>query len=54
MNEQWLKERFTIRPWSDVYLEQQLDDSFWRKHSIKYAYENLTLPAYLIGGLYDP
>jgi predicted acyl esterase len=54
INEQWIKERFTIRPWIDVYLEHQLDDSFWRKHSIKYAYENLTLPVYLIGGLYDP
>ncbi|CAF1393462.1 unnamed protein product [Adineta steineri] len=54
MNEQWIKERFTRRPWADIYLEHQLDDSFWRKHSIKYAYANLTLPTYLIGGLYDP
>ncbi|CAF3694983.1 unnamed protein product [Rotaria sp. Silwood1] len=55
INEEWIKQRFTRRPWSDVYLEHQLDDdSFWRKHSIKYAYDNLTIPVYLIGGLYDP
>ena len=54
INEQWMEQRFTIRPWIDVYLEHQLEDSFWKEHSIKYAYENLTLPAYLIGGLYDP
>ncbi|CAF4024723.1 unnamed protein product [Adineta steineri] len=54
MNEQWIKERFIRRPWADIYLEHQLDDSFWRKHSIKYVYANLTLPTYLIGGLYDP
>lgn len=54
INEQWIKQRFTIRPWTDVYLEHPLEDSFWTKHSIKYAYENLTLPIYLIGGLYDP
>ncbi|CAF4791458.1 unnamed protein product [Rotaria sp. Silwood1] len=54
INQQWIKQRFTRRPWSDIYLEHQLDNSFWRKHSIKYAYDNLTLPVYLIGGLYDP
>lgn len=53
MDEQWLKQRFTARPWADVYLEHQLDDSFWRNNSIKYAYDNLTVPAYLIAGLYD-
>ncbi|CAF3823431.1 unnamed protein product [Rotaria sp. Silwood1] len=54
INQQWIKQRFTRRPWSDIYLEHQLDNSFWRKYSIKYAYDNLTLPVYLIGGLYDP
>ncbi len=53
MDEKWVRERFTRRPWIDIYLEQQLDGSFWRKHSIKYAYENFTVPAYLLGGLYD-
>ncbi|CAF2401400.1 unnamed protein product [Rotaria sp. Silwood2] len=51
MDEQWIKERFTRRPWIDVYLEHQLDSPFWRKHSIKYAYDNLTVPAYLLAGL---
>ena len=54
MDEKWIKQRFTIRPWVDVYLEQPLDGAFWRENSIKYAYENLTIPAYLISGLYDP
>jgi predicted acyl esterase len=53
MDEQWIKQRFMTRPWTDVYLEHQVDDSFWRKNSIKYAYENLTVPVYLLGGLYD-
>ncbi|CAF1086789.1 unnamed protein product [Rotaria sordida] len=54
INQKWIKQRFTTRPWSNIYLEHQFDDSFWRKHSIKYAYYNLTLPVYLIGGLYHP
>ncbi|CAF1180352.1 unnamed protein product [Adineta steineri] len=53
MDEEWIKQRFTARPWIDVYLEHQADDSFWRKNSIKYAYENLTVPVYLIAGFYD-
>mgnify|MGYP002385268175 FL=1 len=53
INDKWMKERFTVRPWMDVYLEQQLDGPFWRNHSIKYAYENLTIPVYLLGGYYD-
>ncbi|CAF2099617.1 unnamed protein product [Rotaria magnacalcarata] len=53
MDEKWIKERFTARPWIDVYLEHQLDGEFWQKHSIKYAYENFTLPAYLLAGFYD-
>ncbi len=53
LDEQWIKQRFTVRPWIDVYLEHQLDDVFWRKNSIKYAYDNLTVPVYLIAGLYD-
>jgi len=53
MDEKWLEQRFTRRPWIDIYLEHQLDDSFWRKNSIKYAYDNLTIPVYLLAGLYD-
>ncbi len=53
INEKWIKERFEIRPWIDVYLEHQLDGPFWRNHSIKYAYENLTTPVYLLAGYYD-
>ena len=52
-NEQWIKQRFTVRPWVDVYLEHQQDDSFYRENSVKYAYDNLTIPVYLIAGLYD-
>lgn len=53
MDEKWLTQRFNTRPWIDVYLENQLDDEFWRAHSIKYAYKNLTIPVYLLAGLYD-
>ncbi|CAF3369485.1 unnamed protein product [Rotaria sp. Silwood1] len=53
MDEQWIKERFTRRPWIDIYLEHQLDGPFWREHSIKYAFDNFTVPAYLLAGLYD-
>lgn len=53
MDDKWIAERFTKRPWVDVYLEHQLDGEFWQKHSIKYAYENFTLPAYLLAGYYD-
>lgn len=53
MDEQWIKQRFTRRPWIDFYLEHQSDSSFWRKNSIKYAYDNLTIPVYLVAGLYD-
>jgi predicted acyl esterase len=53
INEQWMKERFTRRPWVDIYLEHQLDGPFWQDHSIKYAYDNLTIPVYLLAGYYD-
>ncbi|CAM4797759.1 unnamed protein product [Rotaria magnacalcarata] len=53
INEQWTNERFTRRPWIDIYLEHQLNDKFWQNHSIKYSYDNLTVPVYLLAGLYD-
>lgn len=53
IDRQWLNERFQIRPWIDVYLENQLDGPFWRNHSIQYAYDNLTIPVYLLAGHYD-
>ena len=28
INEQWIKQRFQIRPWIDVYLQHQLENSF--------------------------
>ncbi|CAF5019785.1 unnamed protein product [Rotaria sp. Silwood1] len=55
MNKQWIKQRFTIRFWCDVYVGHQSDDdSFWRKYSIKYACNNLALSTYPISKLYDP
>lgn len=54
LDEKWLNERFRRRPWIDVQLSNQIDDKFWRKHSVKYALDNFTVPAYLVGGLYDP
>lgn len=53
MDEQWLQKRFQTRPWIDVYVEQQLNDAFWKNHSIKYAYDNFTVPVYLLAGIYD-
>ena len=53
LDDRWIEERLTQKPWIHTHLAHQLEDSFWKEHSIRYAYDNFTLPVYLIAGLYD-
>ncbi|CAF1203449.1 unnamed protein product, partial [Didymodactylos carnosus] len=52
-DDNFIHQRFNLYPWTDLYLQYQVDSEFWREHSVKYHYENLTLPIYLLAGYYD-
>ena len=45
--------RFDAEPWIFTYLRHDRDGEFWRRNSLRFHPEQLTIPAYLIGGLLD-
>ena len=45
--------RIDTEPWLISFLAQAQDGPFWRRASLRPAYDRLTVPAYLIGGWYD-
>ena len=49
----YFEERFNAYPWFLTYLKQQKDGDFWRKNSLRWNYEAVQIPVYLIGGLLD-
>lgn len=49
----YLKERFSSRPWFLTYLNQQQDSEFWRRKSLRFQYDAVNVPIYLVGGLLD-
>ena len=49
----YFKNRFEATPWFITYLKQQRDGPFWRKESLRWQYDKLKVPTYLIGGLLD-
>jgi putative CocE/NonD family hydrolase len=53
LDEDYFRERFDAYPWFLTYLKQQRDGVFWRQNSLRWNYQALQVPAYLIGGLLD-
>ena len=53
LDEAYFKERFDSYPGLLTYLKQQKDGDFWRKNSLRWQYDKIRIPCYLIGGLLD-
>jgi len=53
LGEDYFKNRFDSYPWFLTYTKQQQDGEFWRRNSLRWQYDKLKIPAYLIGGLLD-
>ncbi|MEW5901729.1 MAG: CocE/NonD family hydrolase, partial [Acidobacteriota bacterium] len=47
------RDRFDQYPGFLTYLKKQRDGKFWRKNSLRWQYDKIRVPAYLIGGLLD-
>jgi len=53
LDEDYFRNRFNAYPWFLTYLKQQKDGDFWRRNSLRWNYDKIRIPAYLIGGLLD-
>jgi len=53
LDEAYFQDRFNAYPWFFIYLKQQTDGDFWRKNSLRWQYDKIRIPTYLIGGLLD-
>ncbi|MDH4272852.1 MAG: CocE/NonD family hydrolase, partial [Candidatus Aminicenantes bacterium] len=53
LDEAYFRDRFESYPGLITYLKQQRDGDFWRKNSLRWQYEKIDIPCYLIGGLLD-
>jgi len=53
MDEEWVNNRFNIKPSVYSYMRQQRDGAFWDRASAKNQYEKIRIPGYHIGGWYD-
>lgn len=50
---EYFEQRFDREPWLFEVLRQSTDGDFWRDGSLRYHYDQLKIPVYLIGGLLD-
>jgi hypothetical protein len=53
LDEAYFRDRFDQYPGFLTYMKQQRDGEFWRKNSLRWKYDKIRIPAYLIGGLLD-
>ena len=53
LDESFFRDRFDQYPGFLTYLKQQRDGEFWRKNSLRWQYDKIRIPTYLIGGLLD-
>ena len=53
LDEAYFCDRFNHYPWFLTYTKNQLDGEFWRKNSLRWQYDKIQIPVYLIGGLLD-
>ncbi|MGH9464506.1 MAG: CocE/NonD family hydrolase, partial [Thermoanaerobaculia bacterium] len=52
-DEDYFRDRFDTQPWMMTYKRQQRDGPFWDRASAKGRYDEIRIPAFLIGGWYD-
>jgi len=53
LDEAYFRDRFNHYPWFLTYTKNQLYGEFWRKNSLRWQYDKIRIPCYLIGGLLD-
>jgi len=53
LDSDYFENRFNNYPWFFTYLKNQVDGPFWREGSLRWQYDAISIPAYLIGGLLD-
>lgn len=53
LDQDYFKNRFESYPWVLTYLNQQKDGEYWRKESLRWHFDKLKVPCYVIGGLLD-
>ena len=53
LNEEWVANRFNVKPSVYTYMRQQRDGPFWDRASARGQYEKIKVPGYHIGGWYD-
>jgi predicted acyl esterase len=53
LDDAYFRDRFDSTPGLLTYLNEQRDGDFWRKNSLRWQYEKIEIPCYLIGGLLD-
>ena len=53
LDKEYFKNRFEHYPWFLTYAKQQRDGDFWRRNSLRWQYDRIAIPCYLVGGLLD-
>ena len=49
----YVRDRFEAEPWLFTYLEHSTDGAWWRDKSLRFHYDRIQVPCFLIGGLLD-
>jgi predicted acyl esterase len=49
----YIRDRFEAMPWLFAYLEHSTDGPWWRDKSLRFHYDRIAIPCFLIGGLLD-
>ena len=49
----YFRDRFDAPPWILTYLHHTVDGPWWRQGSLRFHYDQLAIPCFLIGGLLD-
>lgn len=53
LDDDYFENRFNAYPWFLVYKKNQKDGDFWRKNSLRWNYDAINIPTFLLGGLLD-
>ena len=53
LDDEWLENRFNVKPSVYEYMHQQRDGPFWDRASGRGKYDQIKVPGYHIGGWYD-
>ncbi len=53
IDEAYFRDRFNTYPWFLTYTKNQLDGDFWRENSLRWQYDKIKIPCYLMGGILD-